>query len=155
MELKQAQAVAQEIIGRVAPYCERIEVAGSIRRGKPQCKDIDIVLIPKSQGKLAGELMAMGRLKSGGSKIIHLEYKGTQVDFYLADERSWATLLLIRTGSWQHNTRLATLAKRKGWHLCVDGRGLLNERGERIAGDSEESFFQALGLPYLEPAERE
>mgnify|MGYP001593259166 CR=1 FL=1 len=31
---------------------------------------------------------------------------------------------------------------------------LENEKGERIAGDSEESFFQALGIPYAPPERR-
>jgi DNA polymerase/3'-5' exonuclease PolX len=31
----------------MAPFCERIEIAGSIRRGKPEVKDLEIVAIPK------------------------------------------------------------------------------------------------------------
>ncbi|GAI94863.1 unnamed protein product, partial [marine sediment metagenome] len=42
----------------------------------------------------------------------------------------------------------------RAWRLFADGSGLFNERGERIAGDSEESIYQALGLRYQEPWER-
>lgn len=31
----------------IAPYCERVEVAGSIRRGKPDVGDVELVVIPK------------------------------------------------------------------------------------------------------------
>lgn len=154
MKLKQAKALAQEIVEQLAPYCERIEVVGSVRRRKPYCKDIDIVAIVERQGKFAVELWAMGKVKYGGHKVIRLEYKGCQVDLYLADATTWATLLLIRTGSAQHNVKLASLAKRRGWHLHVDGSGLCNEKGQRIAGNTEKSIFQALGLPYAEPQDR-
>jgi len=46
------------------------------------------------------------------------------------------------------------LARRRGWHLAAGGRGLFNERGERIAGDSERSIYEALELEYQEPWER-
>ncbi|HEX77161.1 MAG TPA: hypothetical protein G4O03_01930 [Dehalococcoidia bacterium] len=155
MELKQAQALAQEIVDQLAPYYERIEVTGSIRRQRPFPRDIDIVLIPRSQGKLAMALEALGEARLGGKKLEERIYKGVQVDLYFATPETWATLLLIRTGSKAHNIKLTTLAKKRGWHLYASGRGLINDRGERIAGDSEESFFQALGLPYAEPWERE
>jgi DNA polymerase/3'-5' exonuclease PolX len=46
------------------------------------------------------------------------------------------------------------LAKKKGWHLAASGDGLFNEKGQRVAGGSEESIYEALELPYQEPWER-
>lgn len=155
MELKHARALAQEIVDRLAPYCEQIEVAGSIRRQRPFPRDIDIVLVPRSQGQLASALQSLGEARLGGKKLEERVYKGVQVDLYFATLETWATILLIRTGSKAHNIKLTTLAKKRGWHLYASGRGLFNERGERIAGDTEESFFEALGLPYAQPWERE
>lgn len=77
-----------------------------------------------------------------------------RIDLYVATPETWHSHLLIRTGSTQHNVRLTTLARKRGWHLHADGRGLVNEKDERIAGDSEESFFEALEIPYLEPWDR-
>ena len=91
----------------------------------------------------------------GGGKIEERAYKGAQVDLYFATPETWACLLLIRTGSKQHNIKLTSLAKARGWHLYANGVGLVNEKGERVAGDTEESFFAELGLRYLEPWERE
>lgn len=47
MRLAFAQKLAEKIVETMRPHCERVEVAGSIRRCKPQVKDIEIVAIPK------------------------------------------------------------------------------------------------------------
>lgn len=155
MELERAQKVANEVVKHLSAYCQRIEVAGSIRRKAPNPKDIDLVLIPNDLWNLHHEIMGLGPMKMSGSKIMRVMVNRTQVDIYVASEETWATLLLIRTGSAQNNIRLATLAKKKGWHLAASGDGLFDENGQRIAGDSEQSIYEALGLPYQEPWERD
>jgi len=77
-----------------------------------------------------------------------------QIDIYFASPATWATLLLIRTGSAENNIRLATLAKKKGWHLAASGDGLFDENDQRIAGDTEISIYKALGLPFQPPEKR-
>lgn len=62
MDLAQARHIAECLIARMRPCCDRIEIAGSIRRGKPQVKDIEIVAIPKrlqaiDESDLFGESM--------------------------------------------------------------------------------------------------
>lgn len=158
MELERAQRIAEEVIKRLSPYCQRIEVVGSVRRKKPLVRDIDIVLIPSDPWNLEQEIRALARPfapKLSGDKLKRFNIAGgVQVDLYFASEQTWATLLLIRTGSKESNIRLASLAKKKGWHLAASGGGLFNEKGERIAGDSEESIYNALCLPFQEPWER-
>lgn len=46
MKLEQAQRLANHLVDYMRPVCERIEIAGSIRRKSPQVKDIEIVAIP-------------------------------------------------------------------------------------------------------------
>ncbi|GAI70154.1 unnamed protein product [marine sediment metagenome] len=154
MKLERARSIADEVIKRLSPYCQRIGVAGSVRRQKPMVNDIDLVLIPNDLWSLHGELMKLGQLKMSGQKIMRVMIGNTQVDIYIADETTWATLLLIRTGSTENNIRLCSRAKDMGWHLAASGDGLFNEMGKRIAGDTEISIFNALGLPYQEPLER-
>ncbi len=157
MELEKAQKIAAEVIKRLSPYCQRIEVAGSIRRQKPFPGDVDMVLIPSDPWNLEAEVLALARPfqpKMSGEKLKRFDYKGAQIDLYFASPETWATLLLIRTGSKENNIRLCTLAKKKGWHLAASGDGLFNETGKRIAGDTEESIYGALGLPYQVPEER-
>ena len=137
MELERAQRIAEAVVKRLSPYCSRIEVAGSVRRKKTTVKDIDFVLIPSDLWNLHHEIKGMG-----------------QVDLYFASEQTWATLLLIRTGSAENNIRLAIMAKKRDWHLAASGDGLFDEGGQRLAGDTEESIYGALGLPYQRPEER-
>jgi DNA polymerase (family 10) len=155
MELERAQKIAGEVVKRLAPYCKKIEIAGSIRRKKPLVNDIDFVLIPSDLWNLTHEIMGLGPVRMSGMKIQRVNYNGTQIDIYFATPETWATLLLIRTGSAENNIRLCSIAKRKGWHLAASGEGLFDENGQRIAGESEESIYRALGLPYQTPWERE
>ena len=154
MQLERAKAIAEEVIKRLSPYCQKIEVAGSVRRKKPTVNDIDLVLIPSDLWNLQHEIMGMGQVRMSGMKIMRVMVGIVQVDLYIASPETWATLLLIRTGSAENNIRLATLAKKRGWHLAASGDGLFNENGQRIAGDTERSIFEALGLKYQAPEER-
>ena len=156
MFLERAERTANAIIERLAPYCSRIQVAGSIRRKAPNPRDIDLVLVPSDPWQLHNEIMkiAQGKAKASGQKLMRVMVGETQLDFYFATEENWATLLLIRTGSTENNIRLCSRALELGWHLHANGDGLFNERGERIAGDTEISIYNALGLPYQRPEER-
>lgn len=157
MELQKAKAIADDVVSRLFPYCQRIEVAGSVRRRRPVVNDIDLVLIPKDPWQLYAELKILAgdeKMKADGPKLKRLMVNGEQLDVYFATEETWATLLLIRTGSKESNIRLATAAWRKGWQLKANGDGLFNEREERIAGDTEESIYEQLGLPYQVPERR-
>jgi len=154
MELERAKTIANEVIKRLSPYCQRIEVAGSVRRQKAVVNDIDIVLVPSDLWNLSQEVMGLGPSKVSGDKLKRINHNGVQVDLYYASQETWATLLLIRTGSKENNIRLATLAKKRGGHLAANGNGLFNEVGRRVAGDSEESIYEALSLPYQQPWER-
>jgi len=145
MELEKAKVIADTVVKALEPYCDRVVVAGSIRRQKPTVRDIDLVLIARDRWNLDSALMRMGNYKMSGMKIARVEMDSIPLDIYFAAPETFATLLLIRTGSVESNIRLATLAS---------GGGLFNEKGERIAGDSEESIYEALGLSYQRPEER-
>jgi len=47
MELEKAKAIAEQIRVLLRPACNRIEIAGSIRRRKPEVGDIELLCIPK------------------------------------------------------------------------------------------------------------
>lgn len=61
MKLEQAQQIAEALKADLKPYCEKIEIGGSIRRKKPEPNDIELVCIPKfaevgtGQASLFGE----------------------------------------------------------------------------------------------------
>jgi len=156
MQLKQAEKIAAEIVAKLAPICEegRCVVAGSIRRKKTMdIHDIDMVVIPRNQGEFITACQAIGKLTTRG--VLSFLYGGTTVDLYIATPKTWATLLLIRTGSKEHNIKMCRLALNKGMTLKADGSGLfLVSTNKRVAGETEESIFVALGLKYVEPEMR-
>ncbi len=153
--LERAEQVAKVVIDKLSPYCKKIEVAGSIRRRRPYVNDLDFVLIPADPWNLSWEIKALGIAILNGDKLKRVNHNGIQLDFYIATPETWATLFLIRTGPTESNVHLCTLAKKRGWHLFANGDGLFDQNGKRIAGDSEQSIFQALGLEYREPPERQ
>jgi len=159
-ELEYAGEMANRLMGILEPCCQRIAVAGSIRRKRPQVKDIDLVIIPNNLSALGitllryGEILTKKRL-STKTKIIKYRFHGIPVEIYIANEETWPMLLLVRTGSASHNQVLAMLAKQQGLKLKANGRGIVDAQGNRVSGDTEESIFEALGLEYIPPEKRE
>lgn len=170
MRLEMAQELAEKIIATISHLCEKIEVAGSIRRKKAEVGDIDIVVIPKlfMWGRIPivmrSELDAKPGI--GGPELIRMyvpfatccpyqdnSERRVQVDFYAATAQTWGVILLIRTGSTDYNIRLCTHAKALGMMLSAS-RGVL-EKGTVIASKTEEEIFKALVLPYVAPGDRE
>lgn len=164
MNLLEATKIATELVNKLRPFCDRVEVAGSIRRGKANVNDIDIVAIPNEDKLMAAgyfgrqhlvSWLATNNIERNGPALAGFKYQGANVDIYWATPESWGTLLLIRTGSKQHNIKLCTLAKSKGWQLKASGEGLFDAYKRHIAGDTEEGIFTALGLPFIPPGQRE
>ncbi len=159
MELRTAVKVAEEVVKQLEPYCQKICVVGSIRRQKPIVRDIDIVVIPKNQGRLALALTTLGKkIKSGPAIHSCWYYSSTytqvvQVDIYIANETTWPTLLLIRTGSKEYNIKLCRRAHDLVMILHADGSGLELPAG-RYVPKSEEDIFEKLKLPYVPPEGR-
>jgi len=152
----------------ITPYCSKVDVAGSIRRGKLSVNDADIVAIPDDPLSLTMRLGPIPRqVKSDGKtmdgpKLKRLIYKDADgrelpIDLYLTTPGNWGCMMLIRTGSTAHNIFMVTEAKKRGWKLHASGEGLYNARvgGQRIDDGTEQGIFEALGIPYKEPSERE
>jgi DNA polymerase/3'-5' exonuclease PolX len=53
-----AEPIAQELLEELRPACQRIEIAGSIRRRKPLVADIEIVAMPIIEEQSSGDLWA-------------------------------------------------------------------------------------------------
>jgi len=128
-------------------------VAGSIRRLKKIVHDVDIVLTSDMvSNRMRGQMMDCPavEIKKWGEKLAAITYRHSPIDLYFSTPATFYTLLLIRTGSTKNNIRLASIAKRRGWKLHASGDGEFNENGERIAGDSEQSIYEALAVPWQE-----
>jgi len=154
MKLQEAQSIANEVYYRLKPHCEKIVVAGSIRRQKAEIRDIDLVLIPANLGLLSQEINRLGPPVLDGEKLRRVNFNGTQVDIYYANQKTWATLLLIRTGSKENNIRLCSRARSLGMKLKANGDGVIDVDGKLIPIESEEQVYKVLKLPYQEPWKR-
>ena len=69
MKYDDALILAKELVEALSPACRRIEIAGSVRRQKPECHDLEIVAIPswEVQQRLnlfgeVGEIIQVNRL---------------------------------------------------------------------------------------------
>jgi len=163
ISLERAERIAQDITQEInvkTNWCKRCLVVGSIRRRKSEVNDIDILVEPASGGIIRivqwvkDSKNGAGLLKMG-STTIQFVYQDAQVDLYFATPETWITLLVIRTGSAEHNIKLCQKAKSMGLVLHADGRGIYTKEGSKLKTDSEEEFFNQLGLTYLKPEERD
>jgi DNA polymerase/3'-5' exonuclease PolX len=162
MQLEEGLNLGMEILEQIAPYCYRMMIVGSIRRKRPEVKDIDIIIQRKTgpHGLLLDEpdstILSLGKVKKGGTKLIEVEYKEVQVDFYLCDsDQQFEVLKLIRTGSAKHNVLLCSLAKAKGLQLKADGTGLIDPKTNKVIAWKETDILENLLGKYKEPEMRE
>jgi len=150
MELQEAEKLAEEFICEIADYCEKVRIVGSIRRRRPQVKDVDVVLVVRDWFNFTIKLQQISTIKIDGAEVKRVIYMGEQIDLYLADHKTYEALVLFRTGSSRHNIKLAMLAQKKGMKLSHKG---LVKDGKVIAS-TEKEIFEALGLSYVPPEER-
>jgi DNA polymerase/3'-5' exonuclease PolX len=154
LPLETAARLAFQIKTTVEGHCDLIEIAGSIRRQKPKVHDIDFVVVTKND--LEWQKMKAKPSCSGSSVIkafLPCQNGLFQIDFYRAKPSTFGVLLLIRTGSADHNMWLAGYSISKGMRLKYS-EGLLKD-GTVIAGDQENAVFETLGLPCPTATERE
>jgi len=173
-----ALEIAEDFISQISAACDRIEIVGSLRRLKVGVNDIDILAIPRfiqaDDDTLFGEPVQENQLDKQLSELclsrdLELDANGSKIkrflktvdgdtvpiDLYIATEQTWWTLLLIRTGSRNHNIKLARRAMELQMHLKADGSGLWTDSGRIIPIASEEEIFRLLRLEYRPPDDRE
>ena len=160
LKLEDAEKISLQINAKLEPHCEKLEVAGSIRRKKPIVHDVDFVVVTQDSGwqRISDELRKM-KTKNicAGAAVIKTLYPLAndyfQVDFYRAEPSTFGIHKLVRTGSAEHNMWLAGYANSKGMRLQYS-RGLMKD-GQAVAGEEERGVFEALSLPCPEPEKRE
>ena len=161
LDLSQAQKIADQVKNAVVVHCDKIEVAGSIRRQRTKVHDIDFVVVTRTDAEWQKIQQGLKCLKAipicSGNNVIKAllpcQNALFQVDFYRAKPSTFGIHLLIRTGSADHNMWLAGYAISKGMRIKYS-QGLLKD-DKVIAGEDEKAVFEALGLLWHEPNERE
>jgi len=157
MKYEEAFEIAEKVKALLSPHCERIEIAGSIRRKKPNVKDIEIVAIPKP--------FEIGLFESGIATVVNQWEKvkgelpckytqrilpeGIKLDLFFAERGNWGLIYAIRTGSADYSHKiLATGWVKRGYKS--EG-GYLVANGKQIAVPEEEDLFKRIGVPFVAP----
>ncbi|PSP55519.1 DNA polymerase/3'-5' exonuclease PolX [Halobacteriales archaeon QS_1_67_19] len=183
--LGDARPVGEEALSffESIPEAGRCELAGSLRRWKPTIGDID-VLVASDDGEavidaftdwgLADEVIEAGTDKAS------VRSNGKRVDLRVVVPEEFGSALQYFSGSKEHNIRLRNYAIERGYKVneygvfdvsdVADpdaGEGTGGSRtssdssdgsqrvGERVAGETEEGMYEALGLPWIAPEMRE
>lgn len=139
----------------------RAELAGSLRRRKETIGDIDIIACARKKDlqKITDKIVRFEQvgkvLAKGDTKISFLlKRQGTQVDIRLVNENEYGAALLYFTGSKEHNVKLRTWAKGKGWKL--NEYGVFDAKTDkRIAGKTEEEIYEWFDMQFIPPELRE
>ena len=155
----EARQAGERAIEALRPFCKRIEICGSVRRGLEEVGDVDIVAIPNGENETVwglSALLSIGTRLRGGkgqAKNASIEVDGVQVDVWLVPEESWGAALMFATGPAERNIRQRQHARRLG--MILNQYALFNEAtGEVLASRTEKDIYDALGETYREPWER-
>jgi len=160
MDYLKAKEIADSVLQKLKPHCDRIEIAGSVRRQKAKPNDIEIVAIPKPYN--------VDLFESGIATIVNQWEKvkgelpckytqrilpeGIKLDLFFATPENWGNILLIRTGDWEFSKKfMGILLPRKGYKQ--EG-GFLKHKGKIICCQEERDLFLLAGIEYIDPKER-
>lgn len=177
MPLREARQLAELLVTDLRPHCSRIEIAGSIRRGKEWVNDIEIVAIPKQvpvaavEDLFGGEDRPAGKERDPGFVAVVKRYAhtmvkgkpatgryiqfltrtGVKVDLFTATLDNWGYIFAIRTGSAEFSQSLAWRWKKMGY----EGQdGMLTRFGKPLPLKEERDLFNLLQLPFVAPSDR-
>ena len=135
---------------------DRVVVAGSYRRGRETVGDLDILVSAVDADAVMNRFVSydeVERVQSRGiTRSTVFLRSGLQVDLRVVERQSFGAALHYFTGSKAHNIAIRTLARARG--IKVNEYGVF-KGGERVAGETEESVFAAVGLPCIAPELRE
>ena len=134
----------------------RVIAAGSYRRGLETIGDLDILVTAPAGRAVMDRFVAYQEVRDvlarGETKSSVRLQSGLQVDLRVVPQDSYGAALLYFTGSKAHNVVLRQLAQQRG--LKLNEYGVF--RGDKpIAGETEESVYASLGLPWIPPELRE
>jgi DNA polymerase (family 10) len=159
--LSYAEGVADELgeVLRAVPGVDAVTPAGSLRRGRETVGDLDLLVTgPAATEALAAftsyprveEVLARGENKASAK----VGREGLQVDVRTLPPDTFGAAMQYFTGSKDHNVAIRTRAVKMG--LKLSEYGLFRVADDtRVAGETEEGIYRALGLAWIPPELRE
>ena len=172
-----AELAAQVLIRQLEDSCERIEIAGSIRRGVDHVGDIELLCIPRlaldmfgnaveskslldqrCEDLVARQVLDYRRNSRGvitfGSKnkLMTVRGIGIPVDIFSTGLTNWGMSMVVRTGPKDFNIRLMARFQKLG--MRGHAYGGVTRGDEEIPCPTEEGVFRLLQWPYKPPEAR-
>ena len=166
MKLELAEKIAINILDKLSPHCEQVIIAGSIRRRKPEVKDIEFVLLAKPyevgffQNGIADAINSFKFIKGilpckyaqrSVSVGLHGPYEEIKIDFFFADEFNIGWIKALRTGSKEFNFKYLAEGKARGYEF---NNGYIWSKGKKMLVPDEENLYLRLGMKYVNPENR-
>jgi len=132
--------------------------AGSIRQGKEEVGDLDIIITKSITKEMVEELEGITDLKGGDKRIDFVyHYKGGKIGvniFIYKDKKTWGAALIHTTGPWQYNVYIRRKVKGFGEGWSLSQNGLVNGFDEIIPTPTEKSLMSVIEVTIRTPAER-
>src|SRR5579875_1834769 len=141
------------------PGIEKVEPAGSLRRGRETLGDLDLLVTGPGAAETLNRIVAHPKtqevLGQGPNKAsVTFGLERIQVDVRALPHESFGAALQYFTGSKEHNVVLRTNAIKQG--LTLNEYGLFTIEGnQRVAGETEEEVYERLGYVWIPPELRE
>ena len=139
---------------------KQLEFAGSYRRGRETVGDLDILVDSTDAATVMAHFSEYPELAQvivqGDTKMSIRVGNSFQVDLRVVETEAFGAALQYFTGSKDHNVELRGRAKQLG--LKINEYGVFRVEGDSeayVAGATEETVYQALGLPCFAPEIRE
>ncbi len=154
----EADDLVREILAHMhgCSAVERIDAAGSYRRGRDTVGDLDFLAVATDAAAVMDRMAAYPGLAEvtarGDTKLTARLRSGLHVDLRVVPAESFGAALQYFTGSKAHNVIVRGLAKDRG--LKVNEYGVFHG-DEQIAGADEDDVYAALDLPCFPPEMRE
>jgi DNA polymerase (family 10) len=156
-----AQQTADELSAYLMdlPGVDRVQYAGSLRRGKETVGDLDLLATGPAAEETLEHFVKHAKvhevLARGGNKAsIRFGLEGIQVDLRTLPASSYGAAMQYFTGSKEHNVFLRQRALKQG--LTLNEYGLTKlDGGAVVASETEEEIYDKLGLAWVPPELRE
>jgi DNA polymerase (family 10) len=157
--MPEAYDTAAALVGELRAHAPAADISmvGSLRRGCETCGDLDILAAgapPSLMEAFTGYRLVERVLARGETKSSVLLWGGFQADLRLVPAESRGAAQQYFTGSKAHNIVLRDRAIQRGLKLNEYGLFRVDDDA-RIAGDTEEGIYEALGLALVPPELRE
>ena len=164
MKLDEIIPIAEKYKDTLEPYCKRIEIAGSVRRKKPECRDIELVII-RYPDKLEELKSIVGEWKKirgdiTGRYTQRMLPEGVKLDIFIAvdDGSNWGNIYLIRTGNWKFSRFMMGIRSKQVGLIHANGylcrANCVPFEDCNIPCYEEQDVFDLLDMKWIPPEER-